>query len=73
MKIFYPVFHPIFRFPSVHHSEKRSIKFVKNKKLGDKTNKKDEQIADKAQPKLAEHSFGGIDPRVAWWFFYHRK
>ena len=73
MKIFYPIFHPIFRFPSRHQYEKRSIKFIKNKKLDDKSNQKDKQITPDAQPRLAENTFGGIDPRVAWWFFYHRK
>ena len=73
MKIFFPIFHPIFRFPSAHYFEKRSIKFIKNKKLGDKVKKKDERVVDEAQPKLAEHVFGGIDPRVAWWFFYKSK
>ena len=73
MKTFYPIFHPIFRFPSVHQHEQRSIKFIKNKKLDDKAKQKDKQITDEVQPRLAENAFGGIDPRVAWWFFYHRK
>jgi hypothetical protein len=73
MKIFFPIFHPIFRFPSVHPSEKRSIKFIKNKKLNDEVKKKDEQVTDELQLRTAEHTFGGVDPRVAWWFFYKSK
>ena len=73
MKIFYPIFHPIFRFPSVYQHEQRSIKFFKNKKLDDKANQKDKQITGEAQSRLAEYAFGGINLRVALWFFYHRK
>lgn len=73
MKVFYPVVHPIFRFPSLHHTEARSIKFIKNNKVDKNTNVKDERVEDDRQLRLQEHSFSSIDSQAAWWLFYYTK
>lgn len=75
MNIFYPIFYPIFKFPSKNEDHRASIKFVKDKKKNDKNQKVDEQLAlaEKLELRVEESTFGGIDSRVAKWFFRDPK
>ncbi|MGD9153637.1 MAG: hypothetical protein PVG30_08300 [Gammaproteobacteria bacterium] len=73
MNIFYPIFYPVFKFPSKNEDHRSSIKFIKNNDKKKKPEEFNEQLAERLAERVEEDTFGGMDSRVAKWFFRDPK
>lgn len=73
MNIFYPIFYPVFKFPSKNEEHRSEIKFMKNKAQSAKDQVINEHPTERLVERIEEDTFGGIDSRIAQLFFRDPK
>lgn len=73
MNTFYPIFYPVFKFPSKNEEHRSQIKFIKNNEQSAKVQEVNESPTERLAERIEEDTFGGIDSRIAKLFFRDPK